>query len=185
MTQKYNSLSFPAERLREFYDYDPETGYLISKRRNWAGRPVKGVLNNSKSGAWVIMLYREDGTKLNTNYGRVVFCWHHGRWPDGEIDHIDRNPRNNKIENLREADRVLQSQNTWKFNYGAYWNKSCNKWQASIKIHGKNKGLGLYETQKEAQEAYMRACDEIGREYLPPVLVDVVYVPAERVMDIR
>jgi len=180
MPQKFKSKEFPVERLREFYNYDYETGYLLSRDSRWPGRVIKGSLSSDKS-KWAVKLRREDGSTLSTNYGRCAFAWHYGRWPDGEIDHIDREPRNNRIENLREADKALQNQNKPSYNYGTYWNKQFNKWQAQIQINiGKSKNLGRFETQKEAQETYMRACDEIGREYLPATLVDDKYVPTER-----
>jgi hypothetical protein len=133
----------------------------------------------------MVTLHREDGSRLRTNYGRVVFAWHYGRWPDGSIDHKDRNPRNNRIDNLREADPALQQQNTRNFNYGAIWHKGNRIWEAKITVNGKIKHLGSFDTQKPAQETFMRACDEIGREYLPPYLFNDRYVPAERVMGIR
>ena len=179
MPLKYKSTEFPVERVKELYDYDYETGYLISKNQAYAGKPIKGRLNGSKS-AWQLSLLRKDGSEVRTSYGRVVFCWHHGRWPDETIDHINQDIRDNRVENLREANITLQQQNKSSFNYGASWQKSTNKWYARIFSNGKLKHLGLYETQKAAQEAYMAACDEIGKTYLPATLVDDKYVPAER-----
>jgi hypothetical protein len=92
MTIKCTSIDFPIERLRELYGYDPETGYLTSKR--YSGRPVKGSL---RCRTWAVHLCHEDGSKIGTNYGRVVFAWHHGRWPVGTIDHINMDPRNKRI----------------------------------------------------------------------------------------
>ena len=184
MTQKYNSLSFPVEKLRELYDYDYETGFLISRYGRWAGRPLKGTLNSIK-GSWNVALYHEDGSPLRCNYGRVVFAWVNGRWPEGTIDHIDRDIRNNKIENLRDLSIQLQQNNTTYFNYGAHWSKVAKSWKAQIQINGKYIFLGYHKTQKAAQEAYMAECDRIGRKYLPATLVDDKYVPAERVMGIR
>ena len=40
---------------------------------------------------------------MSMNYHGAVWAWHHGRLPEGEIDHIDGNERNNRIENLREV----------------------------------------------------------------------------------
>ena len=182
MPHKYKTKEFPVERVREQFDYDYETGFLISKNRAHAGKPIKGYCCDR---VWQVQLHREDGSRVTTNYGRVVFAWHHERWPDREIDHLDRDPRNNRIENLREAGRVLQSQNRGCFKYGSTWFKRDSKWKAQISINGKHKHLGYYETQKEAQEAFMRACDDIGKQYLPATLVDGRYVPAERVMGIR
>jgi hypothetical protein len=184
MPHKCNSNSFPVERVRELFDYDPETGYLISKNKRWAGRPVNGYPSADKR-VWRVQLYREDGSNLVTNYARAVFAWNHGRWPDGTIDHIDRNPRNNRIENLREADMALQTQNTTFFNYGCSWYEPLKKWAAKIRVNGNLKHLGYHYTQKAAQEAYMAACDEIGRQYLKPYLFNDRYVPEERVMGIR
>ena len=42
---------------------------------------------------------------------RIVWLLHHGKFPDAEIDHINRNRADNRIENLREADRKLQHKN--------------------------------------------------------------------------
>jgi hypothetical protein len=182
MPHKYKTKEFPVERVREQFDYDYETGFLISKR--YAGRPVKGRLSQNK-GAWMVTLYREDGSRVTTNYGRAVFAWVNERWPDETIDHIDRNPRNNRVENLREADNVLQQQNTCNYSYGSCWNKDAKKWQSRIFINGKSNHLGYFKTQKAAQDAYMAECDRIGRKYLPPYLFVDRYVPAERVMGIR
>jgi hypothetical protein len=43
----------------------------------------------------------------NIRYPRsyIVFALHHGRFPSPEIDHINRNQSDDRIENLREATR--------------------------------------------------------------------------------
>ena len=174
---KYPSNSFPVERLWQLYDFDPLSGYLISRTGRNKGKPVMGKFNES---AWLITLYREDGSQLRTNYARVVFAWCNARWPEGSIDHKNRDIRDNRIWNLREADDVLQSQNRGNYNYGSYWNKQTNRWQAQIQINGEVKFLGRFDSQREAQEVFIRACDEVGKTYLEPVLVDGRYVPLER-----
>ena len=42
---------------------------------------------------------------------RIVWLLNYGKFPDGEIDHINRNKLDNRIENLRIADRVLNNRN--------------------------------------------------------------------------
>jgi hypothetical protein len=46
--------------------------------------------------------------------------------------------------------------------------KSRNKWQSQIKINGKTKHLGLFETEIEAHEAYCKAAAELHGEFFNP-----------------
>ena len=81
---------------------------------------------------------------------RIVFLWHHGYLPE-LLDHIDGNPLNNRIENLRLA---TPAENIWnartpKTNTsgakGASWHKKSSKWQVRICINSKEKHIGLFE----------------------------------------
>lgn len=47
------------------------------------------------------------------NYYNSIVCWalYYNKWPTKQIDHIDRNPDNNKPQNLREADFSQQQGN--------------------------------------------------------------------------
>ena len=82
------------------------------------------------------------------------------------IDHININPLDNRIENLRV---VNQSQNNKKRNkqkncsskyIGVCWFKRDSKWKAAIAIDGKKKNLGLFDTEEEAHLAYKKAYNE-------------------------
>lgn len=67
------------------------------------------------------------------------------------VDHIDRNPLNNKKENLR---CVSQLENTLNKNLGKKGvTQRGNKWVAYIKEQGKKKHLGTFATYEEAREA--------------------------------
>lgn len=70
------------------------------------------------------------------------------------VDHKDGNRLNNNIDNLRWATRSqqsmnknIQSNNTSGF-VGVH--KRRDKWRAQIKINGKQKHLGLFDTPEEA-----------------------------------
>ena len=41
----------------------------------------------------------------------IVYAMHHGEWPSEQIDHIDGNRINNKIENLRIAPQSINAKN--------------------------------------------------------------------------
>jgi len=72
------------------------------------------------------------------------------------IDHVDGNPSNNSIENLRV---VTHQQNNFnrKRAKGYYWSKHAKKWLAHIKLNGKTKHLGYFENEDEAHQAYLKA----------------------------
>jgi hypothetical protein len=73
-----------------------------------------------------------------------------------DIDHIDRNPMNNRRSNLREATRSQQAMNRKKQSnntsgfIGVYLNKRNNKWIAAIKIKGNAKHLGTFINKHDA-----------------------------------
>ena len=80
----------------------------------------------------------------------------HGYMPK-EIDHIDNNPSNNRIENLREATRSEQLCNT-KLRKdstsgikGVTWDKSRNKWIVSINKDKKTMFRGRFNDLELAQ----------------------------------
>lgn len=81
--------------VREYFDYDPETGDLIwKKRRGKYGRV--GAVAGCQTKAGRIVGF---GGKL-FQAGRLVWVWHHWVWPSGSVRYSDRNPCNTRIENL-------------------------------------------------------------------------------------
>ena len=70
------------------------------------------------------------------------------------IDHIDRDPFNNKWVNLRIADAFLQSSNReWratKGHKGIAFHKATQKWQVRVNKDGKRIYVGIYKTKEEA-----------------------------------
>lgn len=88
-----------------------------------------------------------------------------------EVDHVDRDGRNNTRANLRLATRSQQNANTKRgirntSGYkGVIWNKQCRKWQARIHIDGKQVHLGLFVSPEIAHAAYCRAAKEHFGEF--------------------
>jgi hypothetical protein len=87
---------------------------------------------------------------------RIIFAMHHGFMPEF-IDHIDGNPSNNLIENLRECN-LSQNQYNSKLRTdnksgikGVCWKKKANKWQVRLAINGKIKYFGEYFDIKVAK----------------------------------
>jgi hypothetical protein len=103
---------------------------------------------------------------------RIIWMMHNGPISKGlEIDHIDRNPLNDNITNLRLA---TKSENNWnkpkpKNNTsglkGVCKYKPTNKWMAYIKVFGKSKTLGYFTTKEEAHAAYVNAAKAFHGEF--------------------
>jgi len=84
-----------------------------------------------------------------------------------EIDHINGNKIDNRIDNLRLVTHRKNLQNKKIHRegqlFGCYFNKSAGKYHAQIQIGGKLIYLGLYKTEQEAHEAYKIACKYIAK----------------------
>lgn len=78
-------------------------------------------------------------------------------------DHKNGNTLNNTRDNLRIATRQQNSQNRKRSRNnvsgykGVSWHRQKNKWQATIRIDGKNKFLGYFDNPQLAHEAYCKA----------------------------
>ena len=77
-------------------------------------------------------------------------------WPKNQIDHINQNRLDNRIENLREVSNqennknsTLRKTNKSGFN-GISWCKDTKSWRASITVNGKNINLGRYKYLDDA-----------------------------------
>lgn len=84
---------------------------------------------------------------------RLVFLYHHGYMPI-QVDHIDGNRINNKIENLRAATSSQNNQNRKATSSsgikGVVWHKQSKKWIASICVNRKSVHLGSFISIEEA-----------------------------------
>ena len=107
--------------------------------------------------------------KLYLNH-RLIFLMHHGYLPK-YIDHIDGNPSNNKIENLREVTNSQNCQNSKKRinnlsgTKGVHWHKKNKKWRVQIKVNGKIKSCGLYVDLELAELVASEARNKYHGEY--------------------
>ena len=91
---------------------------------------------------------------------RLVYLFHNPDWDivfshDNEIDHINGNPLDNKIQNLRIVNQSQNQQNKTHHKgrpiKGVYFCKRNNKWKASWRIDKKQKGK-YFKTEEEALE---------------------------------
>ena len=95
------------------------------------------------------------------NLSRVVYKAYNNDWDitdsskNNQVDHINKNSLDNRIENLRI---LTNQQNQWNNKAkGYYWNKADKNWRAQIKINNKSKYLGSFTEEEDARQAYLNA----------------------------
>lgn len=94
---------------------------------------------------------------------RLAWAFVHGKFPDSQVDHINRIRTDNRIINLRESTQAENLQNVGlrtnnKSGYmGVDFHKFTNRYQARICVGGKRKMLGYFDTPEEAGYAYIQA----------------------------
>ena len=107
-----------------------------------------------------------------TNYliHRLVFAWHNSFMPEF-IDHIDGNPSNNKIENLREATWSQNQQNkTNQINNtsgvkGVSWVAKRNRWVVRVQLNKKSYQLGYFKDLEFAELVAIEGQNKYHGEY--------------------
>lgn len=97
---------------------------------------------------------------------RVIYYLCKGVWPIGVVDHINGDPSDNRIENLRD---ISQAENLRSFRKvckgsSSYRGVSAfrDRWQSEISYCGKKYRLGYFTCEKEAALAYNYKAMELG-----------------------
>ena len=139
------------DRVREVLDYDPDTGAFTWKPRPAGHRRASGYIS-----------IHIDGSEIKAH--QLAWLLTHGVWPDTLIDHINGDPSDNRIENLRDGSAKLNAENQRRAKatnqaklLGVSWHKQNAKWQAGIVANGKRHYLGTFDTAEEAHAVYLEA----------------------------
>ncbi|KGJ13603.1 HNH endonuclease [Paracoccus sanguinis] len=151
-------------RLKELLTYDPETG--VFRRNIRSGRIAAGALAGSPDNRGYLTI-RIDGKPYLAH--RLAFLHMEGAFPPAQIDHINRDGRDNRWCNLRHATQSQNNANTKvrsDSRVGAKGVKrSLGKFMARIRYAGKEHYLGTFDTIVEASAAYQRAANDLHGEY--------------------
>lgn len=137
--------------IEENYIYC-EDGTIDSKR-------AENIGNTVTVGTRTYIKLRIKG--LNIRRYHVVWFLCKGAWPKSQIDHIDRNCLNDKIDNLREADDYIQQQNRDNYyGYKGYSVEYRNDPNKKLQWRVRNQTIGIELGSHESKEAAMQYIDE-------------------------
>jgi hypothetical protein len=143
------------QELRDMFDYID--GNLIRKVGGHSRKP-----DGHHKGEYRVILFNARTYKTH----RMIFLYHHGYLPN-QIDHIDGNKHNNRIENLRECKPSENSMNikTRKDSESGlknvHWESSRRKWRVRIHVNGKV----VYSSRFDDLEAAKNAATEARNQY--------------------
>lgn len=139
------------ELLRRLVRYDESSGAFT--RSN--GAPAEGAARNH---GYRVMSVNGRPYLLH----RLAWFYVTGAWPVAHIDHINGDKLDNRFSNLRQVTIKLNNQNIRKARsnsksgmLGAF--PAGGRWRAQIKSGGKSVPLGIFDTPREAHEAYLEA----------------------------
>jgi hypothetical protein len=136
--------------LASAVNYDPVTGVFTRVGRNIPNAPC-----GAQAGYRRLKIH---GTRFMAH--RMAWLYVYGKLPEGDIDHINGNPGDNAIANLRDVSHRVNMQNRRrsslksKTGFLGVW-MSKGKFVASISHLGKSLKLGRFTTAEEAHEAYL------------------------------
>lgn len=100
---------------------------------------------------------------------RAIWAVANGKWPDGNIDHVDGDEENNRLENLREVTASQNSMNRKNRSDNASGLKGARLrrnrdgspvWVSCIWIDGKSRHLGRFSSPEAAHAAYVEAAKQ-------------------------
>lgn len=150
--------------LQELFEY--RNGWLYRKVKSSSAKVGDLAGTKHPRGYWHV--------RINGRYylaHRLVFLYFNGHLPM-YIDHINGDPLDNRIENLREctrrqnnSNRKVNGKNNTSSYKGVKYSKPHNKWVAQVGGSENRRYLGLFDSALDAAIAYNSAAKELYGEF--------------------
>jgi len=153
------------EQLKHYLEYNAGTG-VFTRKITTSSNALAGSVAGSKDRLGYIII-RICGKSYKAH--RLAWLYINGAMPVKHLDHINGNPSDNRIANLRECLPSENQQNAKRRTdnasgyAGVSFHKASQKWMASIRLNKKTKHVGVFETPIEAHEAYLEAKKELHK----------------------
>lgn len=174
MPKRTNFPKMTPDYLRSIIDYDSNSGEMrwkIKRTHSFIGQKV-GIIRKYDG-----YLQTRIDRKMYLVH-RLVWFYVYGRWPRKFVDHKNRNPIDNRINNLRECNhsqngfnRPAQSNNKLglKGVHKVFWSGGVVKYKAQVYITKNNIKqtiyLGCFNSPKIAHRAYKKKARELHKEF--------------------
>lgn len=144
--------------LKDQLSYDPETG-VFTWAQTRPGTAKKGTHAGCKNREGYVQIMVRG--KYHAAH-RLAWLYVYGEWPVLQVDHINGNPNDNRIANLRLVSASENAQNKRKArsdNSSGFLGVTAHygKWRAQISVMGERHHLGNFSTPEEAHAAYVEA----------------------------
>lgn len=144
-------------RVVEHLHYDGASGVFTWKKSPTPRIPAGSVAGSISDKSYLVIVCM--GRLLQAH--RIAWLLTHGKWPLGDIDHINGNRTDNRIANLRDVTRSVNQQNL----KGARRDNTTGhlgvkrarngRFEARINLHGRYVHIGTFPTAAEAHAAYL------------------------------
>ena len=145
--------------------------YQVSNMGNVKSLPHKGCFSekamkpSTGNHGYFVLTLRKNGKPKTRCVHQLVAEVFLGHVPCGhaiEVDHIDEDKLNNRLDNLQllSFNEHRGKGSSSKYT-GVSWAKHANKWVAQIVINGKSKYIGLFTNELEASNAYQTALNKL------------------------
>jgi hypothetical protein len=154
------------ERLVEVLNYDTDIGIFTWKAKINTTTVVGNIAGHKDKLGYITI--RIDGKTFKSH--RLAWLYVYKIWPEKFLDHINRNPSDNRICNLREISRRGNAINKMPKRIsksgivGVYLSQSAHRWYALVTVRGKDIFLGSSPSKIEA--AKLRRKGEIEYGYI-------------------
>ena len=98
----------------------------------------------------------------------LVWLWHHGELPASTLDHINGDPSDNRVENLRLATNGQNQDNRTYVMKGVVWRPDRKRWRACLNHNGRRHNLGDFNSPITAKVVYDLAARALKGKYFRP-----------------